>query len=348
MKKIFIILIGLAIAVVSACKKDKLTTVASNITAPVLTSPTDGTAIAVTTADTGQALKITWAVPNYGVSAVVSYFVQADSVGNNFSKNVNLGNLASATSLSLSYGTFNSKLLSGLNLAPNAAATIELRVGSAIYGKDTVYSKPVKIALTTLQLNQLWLPGSYENYSPATAPTIPGGTNPTMYEGYVYFNAAGNFKFTSAPDYNHINYGDGGNGKLTTDGNAGGIGYPSAGVYKLNADITALTYSAVLINSFGVIGTATPQAWNASTPMTYNTTTGLWTVTVALVPGALKFRANDAWDINYGPADTNALTGTLIFNDPGAITITDAGNYTVTLDMTQSKSKTYNYTVVKN
>jgi hypothetical protein len=349
MKKIFIILIGLTFAVLSACKKDKLATVSSNTTAPVLTSPTDGTAIAITTADTAQVLKITWTAPNYGVSAVVSYFVQADSVGNNFSKNVNLGNLTSATSLSLSYGTFNSKLLSGLNLAPNATATIELRVGSAIYGKDTVYSKAVKLSVTTLQLNQLWLPGSYENYSPATAPTIPGSiTNPNAYEGYVYFSASGNFKFTSAPDYGHIIYGDGGNGTLTTAGNPADIVFPSAGVYKLNADIQKLTYSAVLINSFGVIGTATPQAWNASTPMTYNTTTGLWTVTVALVPGALKFRANDAWDINYGPADTNALTGTLIFNDPGAITITDAGNYTVTLDMTQSKSKTYTYTVVKN
>jgi hypothetical protein len=347
MKKIFIIL--MAFAVLSACKKEQKITVAANITAPVISTPTDGTPIAVTVADTAQVLTIKWQKPDYGASAVVSYFVQVDSVGKNFKKYVSLGSLTSTTSMSLSYGTFNSKLLVGLNLAPNALATVELRVGSAIYGVDTVYSKPVKIALTTLQLNQLWLPGSYQGYNPAAAPTIPAlVNNPTSYEGYVYFSASGNFKFTSAPDYSHIIYGDGGNGTLNKTGNPNDIILNTAGVYLLDADITNLTYSATFISTFGVIGTATPQSWNASTPMTYNQATGLWTLTVDLVPGALKFRANDAWTINYGPADTNALTGTLIFNDPGAITVANAGNYTITLDMTQSKQKAYAYTLVKN
>jgi len=347
MKKIFIIL--MAAVALSACKKEQKITVAANIKAPVISSPTDGTAIAVTIADTAQLLNIKWSQPDYGVSAVVSYFVEVDSVGKSFKTYVNLGNINNTTSLSLSYGTFNSKLLAGLNLAPNTLATVEIRVGSAIYGADTVYSTPVKLALTTLQLNQLWLPGSYEGYNPAAAPTIPATLNdPTAYEGYVNFSAAGNFKFTSAPDYNHINYGDGGNGTLTTNGSAGGIVYNNAGVYLLDADVTKLTYSATYISTFGVIGTATPQAWNASTPMTYNSATGLWTVTLALVPGALKFRANNAWDINYGPSDANALTGTLIFNDPGAITINNAGTYTVTIDMTQTKQKGYTYTVVQN
>jgi hypothetical protein len=104
-----------------------------------------------------------------------------------------------------------------------------------------------------------------------------------------------------------------------------------------------------LINTFGIIGTATPQQWNASTPMTFSTTTKLWKITLNLVPGALKFRANDDWGINYGPADVNALTGTLIQTND-AITVVNAGNYTVTIDMSQSTAnqKKYVYTVVKN
>jgi hypothetical protein len=354
MKKIFILLMGLTIAVVSACKKEKLATVSSNVAAPVLTSPADGTAITVRPADTAQLLNITWTKSDYGVSAVVDYFVQADSAGKNFSKYVTLGNVTSKDTLSLSYSSLNSQLLNGLNLAPNAASTVEVRVGSAIYGKDTVYSKPVKLSITTYLLirpavNQLWLPGSYEGYKPAAAPTIPAtAASATAYEGYAYFSAQGNFKFTSAPDYDHIIYGDGGNGTLTTAGNPADIVFPSAGVYKLNADVKNLTYSAVFIQSFGIIGTATPGQWNNSTPMTYNSATGLWTVTAALTQGALKFRANDAWDINYGPGDANSLAGTLVFNDPGAININNAGTYTITIDMTQSKSQTYTYTVVKN
>jgi hypothetical protein len=349
MKKILIIIMSLGFAVLAACNKEKLATVSSNTVVPVISSPGAGTSIVVTIADSSTLLNVTWQQPNYGVAAVVSYFVEVDSAGKNFSKYVNLQNLTSTTTFSLSYNNLNAKLLSGLNLAPNAATTIELRVGSAIYGKDTVYSKPVTIALTTLALNQLWLPGSYENYSPATAPTIPATlADPSAYEGFAYFSSPGNFKFTSAPDYSHINYGDGGNGTLTTNGNAGGIVYPSAGVYLLDADVSKLTYSATLISTFGIIGTATAGQWNSSTPMTYNQSTGLWTITASLTAGALKFRANNGWDINYGPSDSNALTGTLIFNDPGSINITTAGTYTITMDMTQSKQTAYLYSVVQN
>jgi hypothetical protein len=345
MKKTFIIIIAASFAFLAACKKTPLTTVSTNIAAPVLSNPADGSSVDVTLADSAQQLNISWAKPEYGVQAIVNYFIQVDTLGKNFSKYYILANLTTTTSYSLSYNNFSNKLMSGLNLAPNSLSTVEVRIGADIYGKDTVYSKPVKIALTTLAINQLWLPGSYENYSPATAPTIPAVT-PTTYEGYAFFSAAGNFKFTSAPDYNHVNYGDGGNGTLTTNGSAGGIGYSPAGVYLLDADITKLTYSATYISTFGVIGTATPQQWNASTPMTYDQSTGLWSIKLALVPGALKFRANDAWTINYGPADSNALTGILQFNNPGSININTAGTYTVTIDMTQSKQKAYLYTVV--
>jgi hypothetical protein len=348
MKKILIIAAVLSFAFFSACKKDNLTTVAANIQPAVITSPSTGTAIDVTVADSSQILTINWKTPDYGVSAVVSYFVQVDSVGKNFSKFVTLASLTSTNSFSLSYNTLNGLLFQPLKLMANAQSALEIRVGTAIYGADTVYSKPLSISLTTLQLDQLWLPGSYEGYNPAAAPIIPSVTPGTTYEGFAYFSAAGNFKFTSAPDYNHINYGDGGNGTLTTNGNAPGIGYSPAGVYLLDANVVALTYSAQYIQSFGIIGTATAGQWNSSTPMNYSIATGLWTITTQLTAGALKFRANDSWNINYGPPNPNSLTGTIVFNNPNAININTAGSYTVTMDMTQTKQKGYLYTVVQN
>jgi starch-binding outer membrane protein SusE/F len=349
MKKIFIILSVLGIAVMAACKKDKLATVSQNITAPVIKSPSADTAIVVTPADSSNILKIMWSPANYGVQGINTYFVQADSVGKNFSKFVTLGTVTAADTLSLSVGSLNSQLLAGLGLTANGATTVELRVGAALYGKDTIYSKTVKIALTTFKAlapPYLWLPGSYQGYNPATAPTIPEQTTYT-YQGYAYFSAPGNFKFTSAADYNHINYGDGGNGTLTTNGNASGIVFNSAGVYYLNADIQGLTYSAVYIQSFGIIGPATAGGWNTSTPMNYDQSTGLWSITTTLIGGQpLKFRANDAWDINYGPADSNALVGTLQFNNPGSITIVNSGTYTITIDMTQKTQKAYLYSIV--
>ncbi len=348
MKKLFIIATALVFTLLSACQKEKKVTVAANIQPSAITSPNTATSVDVTVADSSQIFTVTWSNPNYGVSAVVSYFVQVDSLGKNFKTFVNIGNLTSTNTLSLSYNNLNALLMNPLNLTPNAASSLEIRVGSAIYGVDTVYSKPVSLSLTTLQLDQLWLPGSYENYNPAAAPVIPSVIAHTTYEGFAYLSAAGNFKFTSAPDYNHINYGYASNGVLTTNGNAPGIGYNSAGVYLLDANVQALTYSAQYIQSFGIIGTATTGQWNSSTPMTYNVSTGLWTITTSLTAGALKFRANDSWDINYGPTNPNALSGAIVFNNPNAITITTAGTYTITMDMTQTVQKGYLYSVVQN
>jgi len=348
MKKIFIIVTALVFVLLSACQKEKKITVAANIQASAITSPATGTSIDVTVADSSQTFTVTWSKPNYGVSAVVSYFVQVDSLGKNFKSFVNIGNVTATNTLSLSYNNLNALLMNPLNLTPNAASSLEIRVGTAIYGADTVYSKPVSLSLTTLQLDQLWLPGSYENYNPAGAPIIPSVIAHTTYEGFAYFSAAGNFKFTSAPDYNHINYGYASNGVLTTNGSAAGIGYNSAGVYLLDANVQALTYSAQYIQTFGIIGTATAGQWNSSTPMTYNVSNGLWTITTSLTAGALKFRANNSWDINYGPTNANALSGTMAFNNPNSITITTAGTYTITMDMTQTVQKGYLYSVVQN
>lgn len=200
---------------------------------------------------------------------------------------------------------------------------------------------------------QLWVPGEYQGWSPGTAPTIKA-INSSTFEGFVYISSATGYKFTSSPDWDHINYGDAGTSNtLTTDGLAPGMGLATPGYYKFNVNVNNLTYSAVLINSMGMVGPATlggsGDGWNQSVAMTYDVTNDVWKGTIDLSPGALKFRANNEWTINYGPADGNALEGALIFDDPGAINITEAGNYTVTIDMSRKQSPyKYKYSVVKN
>jgi hypothetical protein len=194
---------------------------------------------------------------------------------------------------------------------------------------------------------KLWLPGGYQGWSPSTAPTIYAISS-FVYEGYVYINSGTGFKFTSAPDWDHINYGDAGTaGVLTTDGLANGLSISTAGYYKLKADTKNLTYDMVLVNTWGMIGTATPGAWDTSTPMTYDPTNNVWKATINLIPGALKFRANNDWGLNYGPASIADLKGTLIQTND-AINITEAGSYTVTLDFSRSKAPyQYTYSVAK-
>lgn len=219
--------------------------------------------------------------------------------------------------------------------------------------KSPYFSYMVRKVSDDVPPAQLWVPGEYQGWNPATAPTIKA-INSDVFEGYVYISAPTGYKFTSAPDWDHINYGDAGTpGSLTTDGLAGSLGLGTAGVYRFRVNVAALTYTADLINTMGMVGPATAggsdEGWNTSVPMNYDADTDVWTANIDLAQGALKFRANNEWTINYGPADSNSLEGTLIFDDPGAITIPEAGNYTVTVDFSRSQSPyKYTYRIVKN
>ncbi|MXV52102.1 SusF/SusE family outer membrane protein [Pedobacter sp. HMF7647] len=349
MKKILLYTTAIFFLILHACKKDEQRAVISaDVIAPVITSPADGSSIVITAPDTSKAVSVKWSSADYNVNTIIDYVVQIDSAGKNFSKPATLGG-NSSDSLSTTLGALNNTLLNSLKFTPNKAGTVELRVGATLNKKDYVYSNVVKISVTPFKstITALWVPGQYQNWSPGNAPKIYS-VGDQLYEGYVYMNVGDYFKFTSSGDWDHTNFGDGGAGKLTTDGLAGGLKVNVPGYYKFNVDTKNLTWSYALINSFGLIGSATSGGWDNSTPMTYDPVKNTWTTTANLVSGALKFRANNGWDINYGPADSNAMNGFLIQTD-GAITIPSDGNYTVTIDMSRSSDPyKYSYTVKKN
>lgn len=187
----------------------------------------------------------------------------------------------------------------------------------------------------------LYVPGGHQEWNPATAPTLYSRNFNFKYDGYVYFNGPNEFKFTSKPGWDGTNYGDGGNGTLSTDGGAGNLKISEAGYYQLNADLSGspYTYSAVKTD-WGLIGDATQGGWDNSTPMSYDATTNKWSVTTALSAGKyFKFRANNGWDINLGGNTSNLTYG------GDNIAVTEGGTYQITLDL--SNSATYKCVVTK-
>lgn len=65
------------------------------------------------------------------------------------------------------------------------------------------------------------------------------------------------------------------------------------------------------ILTVGLIGSATPGGWDTDTDMVQDPDSAhLWTLTMALLDGEAKFRANDAWDINWGDTDFPIGVGT--------------------------------------
>ena len=55
------------------------------------------------------------------------------------------------------------------------------------------------------------------------------------------------------------------------------------------------------ITSVGIIGPSTPGGWDADTDMVQDTANAdLWSLTITLLDGEAKFRADDDWTVNWG------------------------------------------------
>lgn len=181
----------------------------------------------------------------------------------------------------------------------------------------------------------LYVPGNHQGWAPATAPFVHS-TDFMNYSGFVSLD--GEFKFTSEKSWDGVNYGAGAkDGTLSTDGGAGNL-KAEKGFYLLKANISSLTWSAVLIQTFGLIGSATDGGWDTSTPMTFDAAKSEYSITAALKDGELKFRANDVWDVNLGGDPEHLTFG-------GANIAVKAGTYKITLSL--SDAQKYTCTIAK-
>ncbi len=179
----------------------------------------------------------------------------------------------------------------------------------------------------------LYVAGSFQaagfygaaDWAPAEGAQL-GSVENGVWDGYVYFADAGaEFKLVKGDNWDAGDYG-GSEGTLTDGGD--NIVAEEAGFTRVYVDASEMTYT-LTPTVWGIIGDATPGGWDASTEMEYDAENKVWTITADLTEGEMKFRANDAWDINYGSNDAD---GTLQF-DGSNIPVDAAGNYTITLDL---------------
>ena len=193
--------------------------------------------------------------------------------------------------------------------------------------------------------SQLYVPGDYQRWDPASAPTLASVNNDGTYEGYVNVPAGNSyeFKITNEPDWNGIGYGDGGSGTISTGG--GNLKFPGAGYYKINVDLNANTYT-ITSTTWSLIGSFPASGWSNDVDMIYNSSDNDWTGTITIVDGdQFKFRANHDWGLNYGDDDG---TGKLVLNggnigDAGKNFSLSAGTYAVTLYLNNAGFYTYKF-----
>jgi Secretion system C-terminal sorting domain/Outer membrane protein SusF_SusE len=107
-----------------------------------------------------------------------------------------------------------------------------------------------------------------------------------------------------------------------------------AGEYLVSFNTATAAYNFLVIGNYstvGIIGDATPGGWLGDTPMEQDPNDkSLWKLRVILTDGALKFRANNDWAINWGNGSFPTGTG---IQDGADIPI-PAGEYVIRFNST--------------
>lgn len=314
--------------------------------------------------DSARVVDFSWQAVSYGIDAPVTYSLQftvpSDTIGANAWANAQeivVGNDILTKGL-MGYD-MNRITLNGLGMEPGVDAKLSVRVKSfvnrpAYSNTITLDIKPFKPTVVIPDFPSLWVPGDYQGWDPATAPTIASVNDDGLYEGYVYFPEGGTlqYKYTAQPAWEPMAYGDGGAGQLI-EANYSGANFtvPSAGYYELSANLNTMRWTATRTN-WGVIGDATPGGWSTDTPMNYDVVNQVWTVTLDMTAaGSFKFRANNTWAINFGIDSDGKIRyadNPLYPYNPNLsnLTVPSDGNYTITLDLHVAGN--YTFTLKKN
>lgn len=244
MKKILFSVIaagGVMLLLLASCKKDETKAYSSLGTAGTLTASTTSPALSKPNGE-NVALTFNWgATPVTGSAGTVTYTIQVDKKGNNFKLPREIA--AAGTTTAVKVIDLNKALLN-LSLAENVSTQVEVRLKSTIAANvDAVYSNVVTLTVTPYSLiSYVYVPGGYQGWNPATAPTLASATSNGIYDGAVTVaTTVTDFGFKIAPEPNwNVSYG-GAAGVLSTSG--ANLAFPSAGTYKLHVDMNALTYT---------------------------------------------------------------------------------------------------------
>lgn len=326
MKRIYYIGIILILFALHACETDNKKYHAGDYISPVMILPTAESHIVLTETSAQDTLAFKWQAADFGFPAAITYAVQISIPDTYFESAVKIAETKS-TSTAVNYATLNNSLLIA-GLVPETPTEVEVRVNASINNNiRTLYSEPIQLTITAYNVEVvypiLFVPGSYQGWNPADSSTIV--TSPKadgVYEGYFYFPANTEFKFTGQPDWNPLNWGEGGGGKLQAG--AGNIKVTTAGFYKVIANINNLTYSLTPV-SWSMTGSATS---NSPVPLSYNENNHTLETTTHLNSGEFVFK-----ETGGGNRILGLYFGQQLTDNGSQILVEKAGNYTISLNL---------------
>jgi hypothetical protein len=362
MKKLLTLMTFVGLVFIYSCSEDEPKAIVEDKdpVASVLSAPVSGFSAVVTADNLAENLDFTWSAAEFPITVTISYDVQIDLSGGDFTAPTSLGT-ASATTLSVSYGDLNNTLIGTMSQVVNEAISLQVRVVASATGQDAIVSDPVAFTITTFEAEvvptfaNIWVAGAFQGWDNTNFISLTSPSDNSVYEGYLFF-PEGQLEFKLYQNQN--DWGEDSWGTDTNDGvmlvancACSNFQAPAAGMYWVEIDITNLSYKLVPV-SWGIIGDATPTGWDSDTDLVYNTETQALEITLDLVTaGSYKFRANDDWKQVFGVNSD----GVLAYSDHlsygntegiNNITVPEDGNYTISLDL--HNSNTYTFSAVKN
>lgn len=332
-KLLYIMSIGL-LGLLFSCEKDESkATMLENPTVPTFQTIPD---LTLTRANGTDTLKFVGTPLNPGFNASAKYFLEACPKGNDFINVATILSDVQDTSMQITVGDLNSILLKKFPGDQVSEADLRIRAVMVLDGgtgsKTFEYSsetRTVNVTLYGLPRLDFVTGGIVEG-------KIESALGNGKYNGFVKFNNTKTYTLKD-PDSNKI-YG-GNSGVLSENGPA--ISVSESGWNKVQADIIGSSYTIAQYR-IGLVGSATPNKWETpDSPMDYDAATGTWKITVTLVDGEIKFRKNNGWSWNLGG------TAAALVHDGPNIAVA-AGNYTITLTITNDAGELGSFTMVKN
>lgn len=342
MKYIYIILIAFVSVLTVSCDGDAVDNrpVLEAVTAPEITAPQSGKQY-VLKEDNASSVAETfkWSAGVYSTDVVVKYTVLMDKKGGDFTKATSIAVTSNVTEVGVLVKDMNQAAID-LGAPVDVVTLFDVKVTSSVSGGVSMISKtPITISVTPYSGK---IPYNFTDWYLVGDATVSGWDNnkgnqilfrnPTNSNEYTFtgFFKKGYFKTIShlgswAPMYG------GSNGSLVyrateADPDPASIEITADGYYTFKMDVQKLTYTLVPYNAsaatvyttVGIIGSATANGWDASTPMTLRDSAfdkHQWKLGVTpLTDGELKFRANNAWDVNWG--GNTAFSGVGTINGP--------------------------------
>jgi hypothetical protein len=315
--------------------------------------------------DASDAVVFSWTSgTNKGTNAAISYKLQIDKQGSNFSNPVTivLGN--AVLSQKFSVKDLNDSLLLHWNLSADTDADLEARVISTVADNlapseisKTISFKatPYKPVTTTLYLIGGAAPTGWDASSPTVMTAVQGQSGKFTWTGNL---APGEFKFITTlgqflPSYNMGATSDSLFYRTSDSQPDDKFTIASAGTYTVTVDLLNLTISVATAatppyTQLWIVGDATPNGWDINNPNQMRVdSSNLWMFSYNEVLNAGEFKipvATGNWGTDYymPPVNHPALTSTSVQFVPGGSPdnkwqITNPGPYKISLN-TQNNS----------